>query len=39
MARLQGQVAERHWQTGQFEARYVKTDGRWKITALRYLAA
>jgi len=39
MARLQGQVAERHWESGRFEARYVKTAGQWKIAALRYLAA
>jgi hypothetical protein len=38
MARLQGQVAERHWQAGRFEARYVKTAGQWKIAALRYAA-
>jgi hypothetical protein len=39
MARLQGQVAERHWEAGHFEARYVKTDGQWKMAALRYRAA
>jgi SnoaL-like domain len=39
MARLQGQVAERHWEAGRFEARYVKTGGQWKIAALRYLTA
>jgi hypothetical protein len=39
MARLQGQVAERHWEAGRFEVRYVKTAGQWKIGALRYLAA
>ena len=39
MARLQGQVAERHWQAGRFEARYVKAHGGWKITALRFINA
>jgi hypothetical protein len=39
MARLQGQVAERHWEAGRLEARYVKTEGHWKIAALRYFAA
>jgi ketosteroid isomerase-like protein len=39
MARLQGQVAERRWEAGHFEARYVKTDGQWKMAALRYRAA
>jgi ketosteroid isomerase-like protein len=36
MARLQGQVAERHWEAGRFEARYVKRDGQWKTAALRF---
>jgi hypothetical protein len=36
MARLQGQVAERHWEAGRFEARYVKSAGQWQITALRF---
>jgi hypothetical protein len=36
MARLQGQVAERHWEAGRFEARYVKSAGQWKMAALRY---
>lgn len=36
MARLQGQMAERHWQVGRFEARYVKGAGGWKIAALRF---
>jgi hypothetical protein len=39
MARLQGQMAERHWEAGRLEARYVKLGGQWKIAALRYLAA
>jgi hypothetical protein len=36
MARLQGQMAQRHWQAGCFEARYVKTAGVWKMAALRF---
>jgi hypothetical protein len=36
MARLQGQMAERHWQAGRFEARYVKIAGGWKMAALRF---
>jgi hypothetical protein len=36
MARLQGQVAARHWQAGRFEARYTKGAGGWQITALRF---
>jgi hypothetical protein len=36
MARLQGQVAERHWEAGRFEARYVKSSGQWQITALQF---
>ncbi len=38
MARLQGQVAERRWESGRFEAQYVKTGGQWKMAALRYFA-
>jgi hypothetical protein len=38
MARLQGQVADRRWETGRFDARYVKTRGQWKMTALTYTA-
>lgn len=40
MARLQGQVAERRWESGRFDARYVKVHGgAWKMTALRYSPA
>jgi len=39
MARLQGQMADRHWESGRIEARYVKTHGRWKVASLRYLAS
>jgi len=34
MARLQGLMAERHWEAGSIEARYVKRRGRWKIASL-----
>jgi hypothetical protein len=38
MARLQGMMADRRWETGQIEAQYVKTSGQWKLTSLRYPA-
>jgi hypothetical protein len=37
MARLQGQMADRRWESGRFEAAYVKR-GEWKVSSLRYLA-
>jgi hypothetical protein len=39
MARLQGQVAERHWEAGRFEARYAKSDGGWKMAALQFTSS
>ena len=39
MARLQGHVADRRWETGRFEAKYVKTAGQWKVASLEYLAS
>jgi hypothetical protein len=36
MARLQGQMAERRWESGRFDARYVKVQGLWKMASLRY---
>lgn len=39
MARLQGQFAERRWETGHLEGRYVKRAGEWKIASLRYRSA
>lgn len=36
MARLQGNVADRHWETGRLEAHYVKTRGEWKIASLQF---
>jgi hypothetical protein len=37
MARLQGQVADRHWEAGRFDAQYEKIAGQWQIAAMRYL--
>jgi hypothetical protein len=37
MARLQGQMASRRWETGRFEAQYVKARGQWKMATLSYL--
>jgi hypothetical protein len=39
MARLQGNVADRRWEAGRFEAKYVKTRGQWKMASLSYLAS
>jgi hypothetical protein len=39
MARLQGHVADRRWETGRFEAQYVKILGQWKMASLSYLAS
>ncbi|HEU4624284.1 MAG TPA: nuclear transport factor 2 family protein [Steroidobacteraceae bacterium] len=39
MARLQGNVADRRWETGRLEAEYVKTGGEWKIASLTYVPA
>jgi hypothetical protein len=36
MARLQGQLAERRWESGRLEAGYVNTDAGWKIAKLKY---
>jgi hypothetical protein len=36
MARLQGNFADRRWEGGRFEAKYVKTGGQWKIASLGY---
>jgi hypothetical protein len=37
MARLQGQMADRRWESGRFEVQYVKVQGLWKMAALRYV--
>ena len=39
MARLQGQMADCRWETGRFDAKYVKTRGQWKMASLSYLAS
>jgi len=39
MARLQGQLLDRHWESGRIEATYAKSLGQWKIAALRYTPA
>jgi hypothetical protein len=36
MARLQGLVASRRWETGRFEASYVKTRGQWEMVSVDY---
>ena len=36
MARLQGNVASRHWESGRFEMKLAKTQGNWKIVSLAY---
>lgn len=38
MARLQGFMATRRWETGRFEAEYVKTRDQWKMASLNYIA-
>jgi hypothetical protein len=39
MARLQGQFADLHWETGRLDAELVKQPDGWKLAALRYSAA
>ncbi|MDB6010884.1 MAG: hypothetical protein JWL65_3134 [Gammaproteobacteria bacterium] len=36
MARLQGHVADRRWETGRFEAQYIQTRGQWRMVSLSY---
>jgi SnoaL-like domain len=36
MARLQGHVADRRWESGRFEAKYVQTRGQWRMASLSY---
>lgn len=38
MARLQGNVADRRWEAGRFDAKYVRTQGQWKLASLAYHA-
>jgi hypothetical protein len=39
MARLQGNLANRRWEAGRFEAQYVKLRGRWKMASMVYLSS
>lgn len=39
MARLQGHMAHVQWESGRLEARYEKTEGQWRMTAVSYTAA
>lgn len=39
MARLQGLMAESHWESGRFDARYAKVGAQWKIESLIYRSA
>ncbi|MEP7313552.1 MAG: nuclear transport factor 2 family protein, partial [Pseudomonadota bacterium] len=39
MARLQGLMAERRWESGRLETTYVKTPGQWKLASLTYVPA
>lgn len=36
MARLQGQYASSHWESGKFDVAYSKVAGQWKISKLTY---
>jgi hypothetical protein len=36
MAILQGNLADRRWEKGRFEAQFAKTQGEWKMTSLSY---
>lgn len=36
MARFQGNVAGRRWESGRFDAQYAKKDGQWKVASLHY---
>jgi hypothetical protein len=38
MARLQGHVADRRWESGRFEAKYIQTRGQWRMVSLSYLS-
>lgn len=39
MARMQGLMASRRWESGRFEASYRKARGRWEMTSVRYIRA
>lgn len=36
MARLQGNMADRRWESGRFDATYAKVAGQWKLSTLHY---
>jgi hypothetical protein len=36
MARLQGMTASRRWESGRFEASYVRTRGQWTMESVSY---
>jgi len=36
MARLQGNVASRHWESGRFEVKYSRVGEQWQIASLLY---
>ena len=38
MARLQGMDSDSRWQQGQFQLRFVRESGNWRISQLRYLS-
>ncbi|MET0279954.1 MAG: hypothetical protein ABW278_02350 [Steroidobacteraceae bacterium] len=38
MARLQGNLADLHWESGRLDVQYIKQAGRWQIARLRYAA-
>lgn len=39
MARLQGHVASSRWESGRFEASYVKRRGQWQMDSVSYIPA
>lgn len=36
MARLQGMLADVHWESGRLHARYARTAGQWQIESMRF---
>lgn len=39
MARLQGMLADVHWESGMLHGSYVKVEGAWQLAGLRFEAA
>jgi hypothetical protein len=37
MARLQGNYASHHWESGRFDAEYMKVQGHWKVVSMSYV--